>query len=389
MPDPLRIALFTHSVNPRGGVVHTLELANALQGLGHAVTVFAPALAGQSFFRPVRHAVELMPVDEGQGPLVERVGARIDACTAYLRRRLPGARFDVLHAQDSITGNALAALRAEGHVDGFTRTVHHLDSFDDTRLAAWQMRALHAASQVLCVSRLWVDALARDHGVDAAQVDNGVDRERFTPRPGPDDAAVARRHGLRPGAPLLLAVGGIEGRKNTRRVLQAFAALRRRHPHAQLAVVGGATLLDHGDEVRGFSDDLAASGLRVPDDVVVTGAVADTDMPALMRLADVLLMPSLREGFGLVVLESLASGTPVVVSRIAPFTDYLDADGIGWIWADPQHVPSIADAMDRALGPHRKPALRETPPAVLDRFGWPASAARHVALYRAHPALTA
>jgi glycosyltransferase involved in cell wall biosynthesis len=110
-------------------------------------------------------------------------------------------------------------------------------------------------------------------------------------------------------------------------------------------------------------------------------------MPALMRLADVLLMPSLREGFGLVVLEALASGTPVVVSRIAPFTEYLAPDGDAWTWADPLHAPSIADAMAEALLPARRAALRAQPPAVLERFGWDRSAARHVALYRAHHAL--
>ena len=110
-------------------------------------------------------------------------------------------------------------------------------------------------------------------------------------------------------------------------------------------------------------------------------------MPALFRLADVLLMPSLREGFGLVVLEALASGTPVVVSRIAPFTEYLDAGEAGWVWADPERAGSIASAMVRAADPARAAALRRSPPSVLDRYSWTASAARHVALYRAHHAL--
>jgi glycosyltransferase involved in cell wall biosynthesis len=92
------------------------------------------------------------------------------------------------------------------------------------------------------------------------------------------------------------------------------------------------------------------------------------------------LMPSLREGFGLVVLEALASGTPVVVSRQPPFTEYLDeADAH---WADPHDPAAIADAMGRAIG--HAPVLPATGvPEVCRRYGWPASAARHVRLYRA------
>ena len=58
----MKIALLTHSVNPRGGVVHTLELARALHDAGHHVTVFAPALPGQRLFRAVSHPVDLVPV---------------------------------------------------------------------------------------------------------------------------------------------------------------------------------------------------------------------------------------------------------------------------------------------------------------------------------------
>ena len=62
-PHTLRIALLTHSVNPRGGVVHTLELASALTAQGHEVTVFAPATNGEVLFRlpPCRQAVRNRP----------------------------------------------------------------------------------------------------------------------------------------------------------------------------------------------------------------------------------------------------------------------------------------------------------------------------------------
>ncbi len=375
---PLRIALLTHSVNPRGGVVHTLELAEALQAAGHEVTVIAPAAQGQRFFRPVSCRTELARVASLPTDVVTMAETRIAAAAAHLSALLAREQFDVFHAQDSLSGNALATLRQRGLIGGYLRTVHHLDHFLDPRLAAWQLRGFMHADQVLCVSQLWCDALRRDHNIHAALVHNGVNLVRYSPTPQVTDAAVAQRHDLRPGAPLVLAVGGIEERKNTLRLLQAFARLRQQQPAAQLVIAGGASLLNHDAYARAFHDAVAAHGMTTQGEgkaVVITGAVDDAAMPALYRLADVLAMPSLSEGFGLAVLEALACGTPAVAAEIAPFTEHLtDADVC---WADPFDTASIAAALARAT---RRAAFDV--PAVCRRFSWSASARRHAQLYR-------
>lgn len=389
MPQALKIGLLTHSVNPRGGVVHTLELAQALHQAGHEVTVMAPAMAGQRMFRPVHCRLQLVPVDQAPQGMAGMVSSRIEAFKRHLSTLLAHEHFDVLHAQDPMGANALADLQEQSLIDGFVRTVHHLDRFDDPRLMAWQQRGYLAAQQVLCVSQLWCDVLRRAHGIEAALVHNGVDCTRYTRYRDTTDAQLARRLGLRGGrdAPVFLSVGGIEERKNTLRILQAFFALRAEHGQAQLVIAGGASLLDHDAYTREFQTLAAAHGLQAGPgrELVLTGPLADAEMPALFRAADALVMPSLREGFGLVVLEALASGTPVVVSRMAPFTEYLgNAD---CCWADPHDAASIAHAMRSALAPAWRQALAQTP-AVCRRFGWPASAARHADLYRAHAALS-
>ena len=294
----------------------------------------------------------------------------------HLRARQDLRRFDIWHAHDGIGGNALANLCDAGQIDGFVRTVHHLDPFDDARVMQWQRRSVERAARVLCVSRLWVDTLRRDFGVEAALVNNGVDLDRYGGEVQPGDAEVSRRHGLQTADPLWLAVGGVEERKNTLRALQAFAMHRTVHPRARLAIVGGASLLDHGDYQREFHRVLHA--LALGDAVVLTGAIADADMPALFRCADGLLMPSLREGFGLVVLEALASGTPVVVPHQAPFTEYLGAADAHW--CDPLEVPSIAAAMASALA-STKGRPTGPVPEVCRRYSWPASARRHLEVY--------
>ena len=383
MPDatPLRIALLTHSVHPRGGVMHTVELAEALQTAGHAVTVMAPAAPDERLFRDLSCAVDLVavqsrPVDTGQ-MIRQRVAAFVAHLAAARSGRQVVEEFDVFHAHDGIGGNALASLRDRSLIRGFVRTVHHIDHFADPEIDALQERGIRSAGKVICVSRLWRDALAANYGIGATVIGNGVNRRRFSPVAQDADRDVAQRLGLLPGAPLIVCVGGVERRKNTVRILEAFQQLRADLPHAQLAVVGGASLLDHSRYQESFDVAVRAGGLAVGPgrELVLTGPVADADMPAIMRLADTVAFPSLTEGFGLVALEALASGTPIVVSKIAPFTEYLaETDAI---WADPLDVGSIASALRLGVsGP------KFTPPAVCERFSWTASAASHIALYR-------
>src|SRR5258706_4063627 len=204
MADVLKIALLTHSTNPRGGVVHVLELGRALLARGHEVTVLAPAAAGQGFFRETPCRVELAIASPRGADFADTVRLRIDAMRKHLATLLRSERFDVFHAHDGIGGNALADLAQQGAVAGYLRTVHHVDRFDDSRVQAWERRSIREASQVLCVSALWRDRLRAEHGIDATQVPNGVDLDRFTPRRDTADRLVAARPGV--GAPRRLRV---------------------------------------------------------------------------------------------------------------------------------------------------------------------------------------
>ncbi|MGF6609245.1 glycosyltransferase-like protein [Paraburkholderia sp. WSM4175] len=382
----LRIALFTHSVNPRGGVVHTLELAQALHMHGHHVTIFAPAADGDVMFRESPCNVVLAPVTEPETNTVDMVVARIQALKcAFMRthREHDADAFEVLHAQDSISGNALAELKEEGAIHGFVRTVHHLDHFTDPKLAQWQTRAWRDADTVLCVSDTWTRQMRDVYHVDALTVPNGVDVQRFSASaatPG-ESAALRGKLGI-VGAPVVLAVGGIEARKNTMMLLDAFAQLRATHPNAQLVIAGGASLLDHHAYTREFFARAAKLGLAVGEGepVLVTGPIDDALIPALFRCSDAVAMVSLREGFGLVVLEALASGKPVVVSRIAPFTEYLN-DSLCH-WADPYDAASIACALCDVLDRPDATDFVYAVPALLGRFSWLTSARRHLDIYQ-------
>ncbi|PXW97444.1 glycosyltransferase-like protein [Sphaerotilus hippei] len=397
MSRPLRIALLTHSVRPRGGVVHTLELADALQARGHTVTVIASAEPGEQLFRAVDLAFHTLALPALSGDLLTQVGQRIHTLVQGLPALLAGGDFDVLHAQDSLSGNALALLQAEGVVLApWVRTVHHLDVFDDPTLMAWQTRAWRAADDVACVSDSWAAHFHTVLGVRAQRMFNGVNLQRYRRETQPGDAALLGSLGVpAQTGPLCLLVGGVEQRKNTTRLLHAFAHLRQHDPawaEARLVVAGGASMLDHSGAHRTWAAALAEHALREgPGQAVLrTGPLPDAALPALMRRADVLAMPSLMEGFGLAALEALACGTPVLVSARPPFTEHLSGEP-GVSWCEPEDIASIATGLRQAAV---APRLQHTPGVCL-QHSWSRSAALHEAWYaqrlarRAHAAATA
>ena len=377
MKRPLRIAMLAHSTNPRGGVVHAMHVAEALTELGCEVVLHAPDAKGQGFFRTPKCEARAFPVGPASAETFAMIEQRVEDYVAHFSfARNRG--FDIYHAQDGISGNALAALKQRGLIGAFVRTVHHIDDFPDARLTRLNSRAIHAADVCVTVSALWRDRLAQTFGIRAAVCGNGVDIAHFRPdRDGSEDELRARLK-IGPG-PVFLSVGGVEKRKNTLRLLDAFARLYAVRPDAKLVIAGGASLLDHGQYQGQFRSRLAAMG-EAAASVHPLGIIADSDMPRLYRLASALVFASIKEGFGLCVLEAMASGVPAVVSAIEPFTSYLStADAI---WCDPFNVRSIAEAMALALNGEFAVPLRRRGRALAARFDWRSVARAHEPVYQ-------
>ena len=377
------VGLVTYSVKPRGGVVHTLALAETLHAAGYPVLVIALGDPGTGFFRPVAAPFTIIEAPPSLPTLEERVFANVDALAAGLGPL--AAEYPILHTQDCISARAACRVR-----DRMTtappvvvRTVHHVDDFTSPSLIECQRQAILEPDRILVVSEIWREILAEEYGTQAQVVHNGVDAGRFAEADQALAAALRKRAGAGPpeSRPLILAVGGIEPRKGSDTLMRALAELRKDGRRPVLAVVGGHSFQDY----REYRDRVLASipdlGLRLDDDVVLLGTVPDDELPGWYAAADVLAFPSTKEGWGLAVLEAMSAGLPVVASDLPVFREYL-RPGQDALMVPVDDAAALAAALASVLDDEGLAArLRAAGHAVPARFTWAAAAAEHLQIY--------
>ena len=194
----------------------------------------------------------------------------------------------------------------------------------------------------------------------------GVDHEHF--------AVVQQRYRL--PDEYLLFVGTLEPRKNLTALLHAYALVRAEGCGKNLPlVVAGRTGWLYAD----IFDTVKTLGLD--EDVIFTGFVEDEDIPDLYRGAQLFVFPSLYEGFGLPILEAMASGVPVVTSATASMPEVA---GDAAILVDPHDPEAIAEGMARVLTEDRlRQAMIQKGLARARRFTWDTVAQNTLELYAA------
>lgn len=364
----LRIALFTYSTKPRGSVIHTLELADALYQLGHEVSIYALDKDGSGFDHPLRCIYHPVPAFPVAGDFDQLIQQRIQEFVDYLGKgHLIAHPYDCYHAQDCLSANALAILRQQHQIPHFLRTVHHIDEFNSPYLQQCQDRSIREADVCFCVSQYWQDRLQQTYGIDAPKVMNGVNWDRFAHDDPIAQARLQQQFGL-VGTPIYLTVGGIEPRKNSIRLLQAFAQVLSHQPQAQLVIAGGATLFDYQPYRNQFFAEVDRLGIQIGQSLILPGVVLDRDLPTLYHLADAFVFPSLKEGWGLVLLEAIAAGLPVIVSDQPPFTEFLAATQA--LWIEPESVEIIAEAMLAVADPQIAATLKRQSQTLGKQFAW-------------------
>ncbi len=340
----MRIAQVTHSFPPYyAGVGNvTFHTARALAMLGHEVHVFTARAPGP-------------PVDP-PGVAVHRLRPLLQIGKAPL---LPGlltlGTFDLIHLHLPFPGGELALLRSLAGRTPLVVTLHNdlriFGGFKGMLLGAYDRLStpllLRGADVICVVSEGFAEGLpalqaARRRGQQIVEVPNGVDAEAF--RPGLPDS-VRGRLGIPPDAFVVAVVAALDRAHPSKRIDLAMRALAEL-PKMRLLIVGGGPLLGQAQAL--------ARELRVEGRVHFAGAVAHDEVASCLAASDCLALTSDQEAFGMVLLEAMACGKPVVSSDVPGPASIARQDGCGVLFRS-------GDAADLAR------ALRQVRPEMGER----------------------
>lgn len=331
-----------------GRHVHAVAVELARQG--HEVTVVSRHAAGAAYEETVDGVRVLRaPEDPPAFPMTDLLAwsqaLNHALLRAALRAGLPAP--DVVHAHDWLVAHAATALKEHFRVP-LVATMHATEA---GRHQGWLPgsvnRAIHTvewwltyeARRVVTCSSYMRWEVTRLFDLPPGKVDvvaNGTDLTAFRPRPAAARAARARFG----GGPLLVFSGRLEWEKGVQTLLAAMPTVKRRHPGVRLVVAGTGTL---EEELR-----QRARRHRLGSSVVFAGRLPTAELAGLLGAADVALVPSLYEPFGLVAVEAAAAGAPLVVSDTGGLRELVE-DGVSGLRATPDDTRSWVAAIDRQL----------------------------------------
>ena len=380
-----RLAVLSYHTSPLaqpgtgdgGGMnVYVRELSSALARLGHEVDVYTrrdnlnvrDIVAVEPGFR-VHHVTAGPTRVLSREELALYVGEFTNAvATSFARTGLP----DAIHANYWLSGLAGHRLKHELNIP-LVMTFHTLERVKADHFAseseerAFQESAIFACADAVLAS-CEVEAEQFEQFYNAAPsrihiVPLGVEHAFFSPGFRPQ----ARRAINMPAQPLLLFVGRLQALKGVDLALETLIELRARGSEATLAIVGGPS----GASGR---QTLAQLHRRVEDAGVIghvtfVAPQAHQLLSTWMRAADVMLVPSRSESFGLVALESSACGTPVVACAVGGLTTLIEHGRTGYLMDD--RDPKVwADAVEDILDPERATAMSNAAVLLARNYTW-------------------
>lgn len=379
--------------------VYVRELSRALAARGVAVDIFTRRQSAN-----VPDVVEYSPgarvihIDAGPNRHVDKYDV-LDylpdfACGVQRFRALMGVSYDLIHSHYWLSGR-LGLLFAEHWGVPLVSTFHTLaqlknrvaESAAEREQAVRyeiERRTMAGSDRVVALTAIDRQQIIR-HYATRSPIDvipGGVDLDRFRPEPRAQARAQLGLGGVGVGVEesqkVVLFVGRIQRLKGLEVLVRAFATLS--DLDARLLVVGGQPgTTPESREISRLQHLVAKLGIEARTTFV--GAVAHEQLPVYYSAADVTVMPSSYESFGLVAVESLACGTPVVATRVGGLTSIVHDGETGLLvpWRDADlfaaRVRQVLE--DSALREHLANQAR----ASVMGYGWDRIADEHLALY--------
>ncbi|GBQ03142.1 alpha-(1-2)-phosphatidylinositol mannosyltransferase [Streptomyces spongiicola] len=355
---------------PGGVQFHIRDLAEHLIRLGHVVSVLAPADDDTPLPPYVVSAGRAVPVPYNGS--VARLNFGI-LSAARVRRWLHDGRFDVIHIHEPASPSLglLSCWAAQGPI---VATFHTSNPRSRAMIAAYPILqpALEKISARIAVSEYARRTLVEHLGGDAVVIPNGVDVDFFAKA---EPKAQWQGSGTGGGATgtTIGFIGRIdEPRKGLPVLMRALPRILEARPDTRLLVAGRG---DQEEAVESLPESVRAR-------VEFLGMVSDEDKARLLRSVDVYVAPNTGgESFGIILVEALSAGAPVLASDLDAFAQVLDQGAAGELFAN-EDAGALADAAIRLLGsPSRRAELSARGSAHVRRFDWSTVGADILAVY--------
>ena len=348
MSQPTRILYLNHTGKVSGAEKVLLYM---LKGLRR--DFFVPMVICGSD-GPLAETIKTMGIEcDTVTPLQARFTARPDHLFKYcisiamsifeLRSRIKRARPDILHC-NTVRSGIVATAATAGMSMPIIWHVHDILPNHFISTVIRYLAYLSKRSQALCVSRATAAAFKRslDFGNRVNVLHNGVDLSQF-PRKVAADCAFRSTLGIDLNLPLFCTVGQIAPRKNLRGLLNAFSQFQHHSGPASLLIVGEAIF----NEYFNYRDELLQQVKNLGQQRNVHFLGARQDVPAIMRACDALILNSLEEPFGLVLVEAMSSGTTVVATEVGGIPEIVTDRVTGFLV--PSDAPDVLAATLRQI----------------------------------------
>ncbi|MEX2237978.1 MAG: glycosyltransferase family 4 protein [Dehalococcoidia bacterium] len=328
--------------NPGGVGNHITQLSQQYSLFGHDVSIAAPSSKGDIDLPYARFIPVGRPVGIPAGGSVARISVSFRV-GGEVRDLLRSENFDVVHVHEPMM--PLLPVQFLRYSNSLTVGTFHAAQEDGNlmyRLSKPVMKRWYGhLDGKIAVSPAAARLIARYFPGYYNVIPNGIDIKRFHPDVEPI-------HELMDGKINILFLGRPEKRKGLRHLLRAFAQVRQEVGNVRLVVAG-----QHSKLTRGYMDWVQRKHV---EDVLFTGYVSDADVPRYYRTADIYCAPNIgNESFGLVLIEAMACGTPIVASNIEGFADVV-THGVEGLLTTPEDQDALAAALLQLI---KSPDVRE------------------------------
>jgi glycosyltransferase involved in cell wall biosynthesis len=381
----MKVFMLTWEFPPRivGGVArHCFGLAQALARMGHEIHVItlefpgAPAYEDLGGVKVYRAAVEL-----GHPNFLTWVllfNHFMEKLAASLCHKV---KPDVIHAHDWLVSPSAISLKH--HLNkpliltvhstevGRAQGLHGPDSFTIDGFEWW---ATYEARKVIVTSEAMKNEVSGHFKLPTDKIEvipNAVDVERFEI---PVDRQWVRGKYVAPHEKMVLFTGRLTPQKGVEYLIHAVPLILKRNPEAKIVIIGEGWLRD--------SLQTLARSMGCQDKVFFTGFLSERDLAEAMVSADVLTVPSVYEPFGIVALEGMAAGVPVVASKTGGLAEVIEHGETG-ILVYPRDPESIAWGVSQILSNpnYAQQIVKNAKEKLRKNFSWDAVAEKTIRLY--------